>query len=115
MVEQEERRREERARISLPVVIVGRKGDESVEMVNASFRGILIRMQSPPPVRQLVKMRIRLPSREVEIHGVVVRIIDEPTGAKGVGLRFFALNGPDRVDWEAFIAKLIPSRNLRAA
>jgi hypothetical protein len=113
----QERRRDARTRISLPAVLVRRGGDDQVEMVDASFRGLFLRMQYPPPVRQVVKLRIKLPARELEAHGVVVRIVEDAYGRAGVGLRFFALNGQDRADWEMFIASAIRSqgRSVRAA
>lgn len=111
----DERRSDYRVRVALPAAIIRGSGAESVEMLNASYRGLFLRMKWAPPVRELVKLRIRLPTRELEIHAVAVRVVDEPTGLKGVGLRFFAFNGQDRVDWEQFIAKALPARNLRAA
>jgi len=75
-------------------------------------------MQYPPPVRQLVRLRIKLPARELEAHGVVVRIVEDAYGRAGVGLRFFALNGQDRAEWERFISSTIRAQRpggVRAA
>lgn len=103
----QERRRDIRARIALPVCLVRRGSAEPVKMTDASFRGLFLRLDAPPPVRSLVKLRVQLPSRELEVHGVVVRVVQDPTGGVGVGLRFFALNGQDRSDWDAFIASAL--------
>jgi c-di-GMP-binding flagellar brake protein YcgR len=111
-----ERRRDVRANISLPVSIVRAGQVDFVKMVDASFRGVLLRMKEAPPVNQLVKLRVRLPIGENEIHGVVVRIADDMTsGLKSVGVRFFALNGQERSEWESFIASVIQVRFPRAA
>src|SRR4051794_13948062 len=98
-----ERRREPRMRVTLPAVVVRRSGLESVDMIDASYRGLFLRMKHPPPVRELVRLRIALPTKELEAHAVVVRIVDDTPGRYGVGLRFFALNGQDKTDWEHFI------------
>lgn len=84
-------------------------------MIDASYRGLFVRMDEPPPERQLVKLRVALPGgKELECHAVVVRLTMDPLGRTGVGLRFFALNGQDRIDWESFISALI-HRRARAA
>jgi hypothetical protein len=109
-----ERRRDVRARISLPTHVVRRGGLESVEMLDASFRGLFIRTDQPPPERQLVKLLVELPTRDLEVHAVVVRLVVDPLGRAGVGLRFFALNGQDRIDWESFISSVV-NRRAKAA
>src|SRR5690349_1151479 len=94
-----ERRRDTRARISLPIHVIRRGAMEPVEMLDASYRGLFVRTDDPPPERQLVKLMVELPERDLEVHAVVVRIVTDPLGRSGVGLRFFALNGQDRADW----------------
>jgi len=84
-------------------------------MVDASFRGLFVRVSKAPNIRELIKLRIKLPGRELEAHAVVVRFVDDNKGSRGVGLRFFAMNGADRTDWEAFIAGAIAQRLRRAA
>ena len=110
-----ERRRDVRARISLTTHILRRGGNETVEMLDASFRGLFIRTEEPPPERQLVKLMVELPTRNIELHGVVVRLVVDPLGRTGVGLRFFALNGQDRIDWESFISAVVNRHAVRAA
>lgn len=99
-----ERRKDVRTRISVPTLVVRRAAVEKVEMLDASFRGLFIRTTQPPPERQLVKLRLSLPTRELEAHAVVVRLFVDAHGHTGVGLRFFALNGQDRTDWESFLS-----------
>lgn len=83
-------------------------------MLDASYRGLYVRMEEPPPERQLVKLLIELPGKDLECHAIVVRQVMDPLGRTGVGLRFFALNGQDRADWESFIGALL-HRRARAA
>jgi hypothetical protein len=110
-----ERRRDARARISLPTHVVRRGGMETVEMLDASYRGLFVRMDDPPPERELVKLLVELPGDlEFEVHAVVVRHVVDPLGRTGVGLRFFALNGQARSCWETFITGLL-HRRARAA
>lgn len=82
-------------------------------MLDASYRGLFIRTDETLPERQLVKLMVELPTRELEVHAVVVRLVVDQLGRTGVGLRFFALNGQDRVDWESFISSVV--RQAKAA
>jgi hypothetical protein len=105
-----ERRRDARARITIPAEVIRRSERRPVQMVDASYRGIFLRMTEAPSVRELIKLRIALPTRELFAHAVVVRQTEEPGGRRGVGLRFFALNGQDRTDWEAFVTAALNAR-----
>ncbi len=109
-----ERPREGRARVSLPTLYVRRNGAVRVEMVDASFRGLFVRMNDAPEVRQLLRLRITLPTRTLDVHGVVARVVPEPAGEVGVGLRFFALNGADRMEWESYVSRFLPYRQRAA-
>lgn len=97
----------------MPTYVVRRGEHTPVQMVDASFRGLFLRMEDPPPVRALVKLHIELPSRMIEIHAVVVRIVEDADGRAGVGLRFFALNGEDKIEWESVISAAL--QKARAA
>lgn len=114
-MQEAERRRDTRARISLPARVVRRGGDETIEMLDASFRGLFVRMDNPPPERQLLKLVVNLDeNRALEMHAVVVRLVIDPVGRWGVGLRFFALNGQERAEWERYISSALIKR-ARAA
>ena len=111
-METSERRRDARARISLPAYLLRRSGAESVETLDASYRGMCIRSKLPLPYQQLLKLRFDLPGREVplEAHAVVMRVRADAMGRFEIGIRFFALNGQDQVDWESFVARKIYKR-----
>jgi hypothetical protein len=115
MQQVDERRRDARTRVSLPTYIVRRGVTEAVELLDASYRGLFIRMDEPPPERQLVKLIVELPGgRALDCHAVVVRLVGDALGRTGVGLRFFALNGQDRSEWEGFIAGILHRRERAA-
>lgn len=111
-----ERRRDARARISLPCAIVRRGGDEKAKTLDASYRGLCLQTSDAIPLRQLIKLHIDLPGREepLETHGVVTRAAKDALGRWEIGLRFFALNGQDQVDWESFVAARIYQRRQAA-
>jgi hypothetical protein len=103
-------RRDVRARVSVPIFLLRRGESEPVRMIDASYRGLFVRMKNPPPVRELLKLRVELPTRNLIAHGVVTRIVEDQLGHAGVGLRFFALTGQDRLDWEQFIGNVLVTR-----
>jgi hypothetical protein len=105
-----ERRRDIRTRITVPAFVVRRSGNEAVQVVDASFRGVFVQMAESPPVRELIRLRITLPSGDLDMHAVVMRIVDDG-GHSGVGLRFFALNGEAKAEWESFISSALHSRS----
>jgi hypothetical protein len=110
-----DRRRDHRTRISITARIVVRGGAIPVEMVDASARGLFLRMEAAPPIRELMKLSIDLPSGTRTYHAVVVRLVEDQMGHAGVGLRFFALNGENKTEWESFVAQALRNASLRAA
>lgn len=106
-MELHDRRRDQRTRISITARILMRSGAIPVEMVDASVRGLFLRMEEAPPIRQLIKLSIDLPSGTRVFHAVVVRIVEDQLGHAGVGLRFFALNGENKAEWESFVAQAL--------
>src|SRR5262249_10517867 len=63
MEDNSERRRDVRAHASPPAQIRRIKSSEPIEIVNASYRGLFIRTQGPPPqTSQLLRLRIELPT-----------------------------------------------------
>jgi len=100
-----------------PARIVARlgKGSQAVELLtnNVSFRGVFVRTDAPPALRQLVRVELVLPNKQVVVaHAMVVHIAKRPDGAPkgegavpGVGLQFW---GPidNAKEWQAFIHDL---------
>ena len=110
-----DRRRDQRTRISISARIVVRGGAIPVEMVDASVRGLFLRMEEAPPIRQLLKLSIDLPTGTRVYHAVVVRLVEDQLGHAGVGLRFFALNGENKTEWETFVAQALRSAGMTRA
>ena len=110
-----DRRRDQRTRISIYARIVVRGGSIPVEMVDASVRGLFLRMEEAPPIRQLLKLSIDLPTGTRVYHAVVVRIVEDQLGHAGVGLRFFALNGENKTEWENFVSQALRTLGIARA
>jgi hypothetical protein len=110
-----ERRRDVRTYVSPPAQILRKGASERIEIVNASYRGLFFRTTgAPPPTSQLIRLRVQLPSKCLEIHAVPVRIMTDPQGRTGVGVRFFALNGEARQIWDSYINGLLSPRRVAA-
>lgn len=110
---QSEQRREARYPARIVARIVRRS--QSIELLtnDVSFRGVFIRTDSPPTLRQLVKFELVLPSGVVVSgHAMVVHIAatapDQPKGqgaVPGIGLQFWGPLANAR-DWEQLIHQL---------
>jgi hypothetical protein len=110
---QSEQRREAR----YPARIVARviRRSQTIELLtnDVSFRGVFIRTDSPPALRQLVKIELVLPSGLlVSGHAMVVHVAarpeDQPKGegaVPGIGLQFWGAMTNAR-EWEQFIHQL---------
>ena len=110
-----ERRADQRVHQELPVYIFRGGIPERVEMNDVSYRGVLLRMASPPGIRELVKLRIDLPTGELVAHAVVAHVVGaDERGLFSLGMRFFALRNPEKSDWEQFVATVIHGRQRAA-
>jgi Tfp pilus assembly protein PilZ len=102
-----EQRRDRRYRFELPVVLI--RGGREVPLLTAdvSFRGLFLRTDDPPPLRQLLQVRARLPPEndEIRVHAMAVFVArpGTPGRAPGVGLQLYALGDGDRQRWERFV------------
>lgn len=116
-MENSERRRDVRAHASPIAHVMRISGAERIEVINASYRGLFFRCApgAAPPLNQLLRIRIELSTRQVDINAIAVRVVSDPQGRLGVGLRFFALNGEDKQHWDSYITNLImPGRRVAA-
>ena len=113
---QVERRIDQRINHSLPAYIIRRGLCEPVELLEVSYRGLFLRTHSKHEVRDLVKLRIELPARELVTHGVVARVVTDPhSTVTGLGMRFFALRDHDKNVWETYVQSLVAVLALRRA
>lgn len=103
-----EKRREAR----YPARIVARvlRRNQTIELLtnDVSFRGVFIRTDSPPTLRQLVKVELVLPEKVVVSgHAMVVHVTPTPQekgegAVPGIGLQFWGPLSNAR-EWERFV------------
>jgi len=101
-----ERRRDRRYPYRVKLVLT-RNGKELVARTeDVSFTGIFFRTDTPIPERQLVRLRLTLPSEggDFTVMGMVARNVPARDGLPpGIGIQFYALSVADRRRWTAFI------------
>ncbi len=130
-------RREPRIPARIRVHVIRGRRAIPLETSDVSFKGLFLETTDPPPLRSLLRMRVTLPTREIEAHGMAVHITtpadvepreDDPNAppprGPGVGVQFWGLAGPARTAWDHFVRDLIhekrastkrPSANVPAA
>ena len=108
-----EKRRDRRFPVRLPAVVVHRQHSFVAMVVDVGFRGVLLQAPAPPPLRELLLLRFRLPPehRVVEFHGMAVRGITDPLGDGVFGVQFFAVPPDARRRWDDFVHALMPLRS----
>jgi hypothetical protein len=110
-------RREGRVEAKIQVIVVRGKRTIPLETLDVSFKGLFLQTDEPPPVRSLVRLRVRLPTGDIETHAMAVHVSSESgvrdggsSGRAGVGVQFWGLSGPDRMAWDAFIQGLLQAK-----
>lgn len=83
---------------------------ENVELLtnDVSFRGAFLRTDSPPALRQLVRVSFVLPTGQtVSAHAMVVHVVTpgDPSRVPGVGVQFWGPVGEAKA-WEKFVYEL---------
>jgi hypothetical protein len=107
-------RRDRRYSFRLPGVILARKGEIPLHTGNVSFRGAFLETETPPQMRQLIRIRLTLheefepdwKDREFVATGMVAHVVSpaDPKGrVAGAGIEFYGLDGALRARWERFI------------
>ena len=99
----EQNRREPRLRVQVPVILSFGKKTAKTATEDISYRGLYVPLEDElPPLRQLVKVEIQLPSGSETFtpHAMVVRHGDD-YGKRGVGLEFFGRT--ESVAWDQFV------------
>jgi uncharacterized protein (TIGR02266 family) len=104
-----DRRHPYRVRLTLT-----RGGQELVAQTeDVSFTGIFIRMDTPLPTRQLVRLRLVLPpdGDELSVMGMVARHFPATADLPpGVGIQFYSLGIAERRRWDQFIRLVTQGR-----
>lgn len=101
------KRREARFDVQLALTLKSGSKSQHVLTENVSYRGLFVRTDTPPPLRQLVKLEAVLPPDNVRFvsHGMSVFVIkpDDASGrAPGAGIQFYGM-GDERRAWEAYV------------
>ena len=99
------KRRDLRYAIRFPAKLAYGKKELSLSTEDVSFRGIFVRTDTPPRLRQLVRIHLILPDgkRALKVHGMVVHVADAGQKRPGVGIQFYALDHEARDTWDALI------------
>jgi len=102
-----QRRRDKRypARLPIRTRVAGRLKDLFSQDV--SFRGLFLASDSPPPLRQLIRIETVLPpgGTRFATHGMVVHVVspgDSGAHGPGFGVQFYGM-GDERRAWEAYV------------
>lgn len=109
-------RREARLDARIKVLAVRGRATEPLETTDVSFKGLFLATESPPPLRSLMRLRVSLPSRDIEAHAMVVHVSGgavpdaEPGRERGCGVQFWGLAGPDKNAWDEFVRYLMSSQ-----
>lgn len=101
------KRREERYQVQLALVVRQGARNQEVLTENVSYRGVFIRTDRPPPLRQLVKLEGRLEPDGTPFtsHGMSVFVVAPGNAAgraPGAGIQFYGM-GDERKAWERFV------------
>ena len=102
-----EQRRDKRYPVKMPARLV--QGHDIVHLLteDVSFRGLFLRTDSPPRLRQLVRIEIDLPSKkQFSAHGMAVHVVEAPGTAgrvPGVGVQFYAVDREASAVWDEFV------------
>jgi len=96
-----------RYEIRFPVQLVHAKRSHSLVTEDVSEGGVFLCTDSPPPMLQLVQVKLVLPigGYALHAHGMTVHVVDplNPLGrVAGIGVQFYALDRGTREAWEAF-------------
>jgi hypothetical protein len=111
-----ERRRE--PRYAARIVVRLQRHGEAVELCteNVSFRGLFLRSDTPPGVRQLIRFSLVLPNGVViAAHAMVVHVIPPKSAgrAPGAGLQFWG-SMEKANEWEQFVRDLADRHRIEA-
>ena len=97
----------------LDVALVAGKSRQRARTEDVGQRGVFVRTDTPPKLRQLVRLEITLPAEAspLSVHGMAVHVI-EPGGPRvpGVGVQFYAVDGDTSARWAAFLGGLHAER-----
>jgi Tfp pilus assembly protein PilZ len=102
-----EKRRDKRYRYQMPAVLLRGTREAALLTGDVGYRGLFLRTDDPPPLRQLLQVKLKLPpgNGELTVHAMAVFVVPAGTAgrAPGVGLQLYAVTGEARQQWDRFV------------
>jgi len=107
-----DKRRDARYKARVPIKLTKGKETLALQTEDVSFRGAFLRMDTPPALRQLVRVEVSLPEgATIAAHAMVVyRVAPGGEHAPGAGIQFYGMEGRERAHWEGFVRKIREER-----
>jgi len=106
-VERAEQRRDKRYRYQMQAVLLRGGREVSLLTGDVSFRGLFLRTDDPPPLRQLLQVKLKLAPENDELVAHAMAVFVVPAGAAGqtpgVGLQLYAVSAEIRQRWDRFV------------
>ena len=101
-------RRDARYSIRFPCQLTHGKKTVSLLTEDVSERGVFLCTDSPPPLLQLVQVKLVLPigDRALKAHGMTVHVVERDNAqarTPGIGVQFYALDADTRGAWLDFV------------
>jgi hypothetical protein len=102
-------RREPRIETTVQVSFLRGRKTHPAQTGDVSFKGLSIQMANPPELRSLMRLRITLPTREIEVHAMAVHHspCEEDPSLTTVGVQFWGFAGQERSQWDDFVRELV--------
>ena len=102
----ESKRRDVRYALQCPAELTFARRTATLLAQDVSYRGVFLRTDSPPGLRQLVVVALQLPEgTRFTAHAMTVHVVEpaSPSRTPGVGVQFYALDAKLRTVWDEFI------------
>jgi Tfp pilus assembly protein PilZ len=101
-------RRDFRYEAHFPAQITFAKKRLSLFTEDLGYGGVFVRTDTPPALRQLVRVRLVVPfvARALDMHGMTVHVVGYDNRAArvpGIGVQFYGLDRDTREAWEATV------------
>ncbi len=100
-----DQRMDERFPCEVVVDLVWNRQRTRLHTVNLGYRGLFLRTDTPPQLRQLLRLEVPLPDGEtLGLHGMAVHVVKVgESDAPGVGVQFYAVDKDTASRWGRFV------------
>ncbi len=85
------------------MTLLSLRGDTELLTRDVSYRGLFLQTKLVLPSRELLRVRLRLPS---QVEGIETNVVVVSARSGGVGVSFYGLDGQARTRWEKFVESL---------